>query len=67
MSERIRPNSNLETLERWFWEHVDFQMELTGKSEQEILNAVKTPGFTGRGTWERNRSQNCTERIGADG
>jgi len=31
-----------------FWKWVDFRKEQTAKSEQEILNAVATPGYTGR-------------------
>jgi hypothetical protein len=41
-------NSYLETMERWFWQHIEYQMAQTGETEQEVLDAIKTPGFTGR-------------------
>jgi hypothetical protein len=44
---RFGKESNLETVERWFWQHVEDQMAQTGLTEQEVLNAIKTPGFTG--------------------
>jgi hypothetical protein len=66
MSEINRSNPSLESLEKSFWEHVDFQMELTGQSEQQVLDAIRTPGFTCRGTWERMRSQNANEQGKAD-
>jgi hypothetical protein len=40
--------SQLETLERWFWQHVEYQMSETGQTEQQVLDAIKTSGFTGR-------------------
>ena len=40
--------SHLETVERWFWQHVEDQVAETGETEQEVLNAIKTPGLTGR-------------------
>jgi hypothetical protein len=49
--------SNLEGMERWFWEHVEFQMLRTGETEQQVLDAIKTPGFTGRRARLRNQQQ----------
>ena len=39
---------NMEEIEQFFWDHVDYQMEVTGKNEQEVLNGITQPGFTGR-------------------
>jgi hypothetical protein len=37
-----------EQQDRDFWKHVDYTKERTGETEQEVLDAIKTPGFTGR-------------------
>lgn len=37
----------LDKLDRDFWYWVDEQIAYTGQSEQEILNKVRTPGYTG--------------------
>lgn len=34
--------------EEWFWRWVNEQIEDTGKMEQEVLDGVRIPGFTGR-------------------
>lgn len=31
----------------YFWKWVDEQITLTGKPEQEILDSIRTPGYTG--------------------
>lgn len=43
-----RSRADSEQQERYFWAHVDFTKERTGETEQEVLDAIKTPGFTGR-------------------
>jgi len=53
--------SNLETVERWFWQHVEDQMAKTGETEQEVLNAIKTPGFTGRRARQRAQTRPAEE------
>lgn len=35
-------------LESAFWEHVEWRMETTGQSEQEVLDSIRQPGFIGR-------------------
>ena len=37
-----------EQQEREFWAHVDCMKESTGETEQEVLDAIKALGFTGR-------------------
>jgi hypothetical protein len=40
----------LDNLQEQFWEWVDFQLTLPewqGKSEQELLDSIKAPGYTG--------------------
>jgi hypothetical protein len=39
---------NAEEIEGFFWEHVSYQMEVTGRTEQEVLDLIKVPGYTGR-------------------
>ena len=34
--------------EREFWTYVDGRKERTGETEQEVLDGIKTPGYTGR-------------------
>jgi hypothetical protein len=34
--------------EKHFWEWVDFRKEMTGLTEQEILDSVREPGYTNR-------------------
>lgn len=34
--------------ERQFWEWVDFRKEMTGLTEQQILDSVREPGYTNR-------------------
>lgn len=54
--------SHLETVERWFREYVESQMLETGETEQQVLDAIKTPGFTGlRARRERKASQRKVE------
>lgn len=45
---RDRMQKMHEEQEANFWNWVDFRIEVTGKSEQEILDAVRVPGYTGR-------------------
>lgn len=50
-SSRVQHKSadrNSAEIEQFFWEHVDYQMEITGKTEQEVLDGIKQPGFIGR-------------------
>jgi len=49
-SERRRKDASryLERAEQWFWQHVEYQMAQTGATEQEVLDSIKTPGYTGR-------------------
>jgi hypothetical protein len=37
-----------EEAERWFWQWVDERLEDTGKPEQEFLDGIRVPGYTGR-------------------
>jgi hypothetical protein len=55
MKESKETNSHLEQVEQWFWQHVEYQMTQTGESEQEVLDAIKTPGFTGRKARQRRQ------------
>lgn len=45
-AERMRQRR--EQNERDFWNWIDLHIERSGLSEQEILDRVKTPGYTGR-------------------
>lgn len=45
---RTESEEDSRLIERWFWEHVDFKREETGWSEQQVLDSIKQPGFTGR-------------------
>jgi hypothetical protein len=36
------------TMERYFWQHVEARMKEEGLSEQQVLDTIKTPGWTGR-------------------
>jgi hypothetical protein len=42
--------SQRETAEReaWFWKWVGERVAIEDKTEQEILDSVRTPGYTGR-------------------
>jgi hypothetical protein len=48
--------THLEKMERWFWEHVEYRMELTGQTEQEILDSIREPGFTNRIARKKRKS-----------
>jgi hypothetical protein len=37
-----------ERREQEFWAHVEYMKERMGETEQEVLDAIKMPGFTGR-------------------
>jgi len=37
-----------EQQEQAFWEHVDYLKQRDGITEQEVLDQIKSPGFTGR-------------------
>lgn len=39
---------NAAEIEDFFWEHVDYQIELRGCPEQQFLDTVMQPGFVGR-------------------
>lgn len=67
-SERVRKETKacLERMERWFWQHVEYQMAQTGETEQEVLNTIMTPGFTGRKA-RQGGSNEASERMGRSG
>jgi len=46
--QKIRSIAEGEKQELWFWQWVDFEMEVTGHAEQEVLDAVRVSGYTGR-------------------
>lgn len=48
MRSEKRTRAILEEIDKSFWEAVDYQKELTGETEQEVLDQINTPGFTGR-------------------
>jgi len=37
-----------EIAEKWFWTWVEDQVLMTGKTEQQILDEVRAPGYTNR-------------------
>jgi len=37
----------LEEMESRFWQYIDDEIAQTGKTEQEILDSIKVPGYTG--------------------
>jgi hypothetical protein len=43
-----KSHAHQEQQEKDFWEHVDYMKEQTGETEQQVLDAIRTPGFTGR-------------------
>lgn len=50
--------------EQEFWMHVDYMKESTGKTEQEVLDAIKTPGYTGRKARERGGNNDGLAKSG---
>jgi len=54
-----RAAAELAQVEKWFWEWVDYQLEVTGMSEQEFLDTVKQPGFIGR----KARSASAADEV----
>jgi hypothetical protein len=46
-------NPHLEMMEHSFWRHVEYIMSQTGETEQQVLDAIKTPGYTGRRARQR--------------
>lgn len=46
-SQSATERSNAE-LEQFFWEHIDYKMERFGMTEQQALDTIQQPGFTGR-------------------
>ena len=45
---RRKSQEILSVMQREFWNWVSEQVEFTGETEQQVLDAVRTPGFTGR-------------------
>jgi hypothetical protein len=43
-----KSRAHREQQEQDFWTYVDFTKERTGETEQQVLDAIKTSGFTGR-------------------
>ena len=43
-----KAKANAAFLEQSFWDHIEWRMEATGQSEQDVLDSIRQPGFIGR-------------------